>query len=430
MNSLEKQQELHNLPQYVLQRSTIPEAIYRSDIVNGVQTIQSAHESFIFHHGLPQQQYGIPFTTSIQPQPIGFKTYGLPIHNNAPHETIFVNRPEFAVAPSVIPSLPSTFIHNPSFPMASLNPTFPVFSTMPNRPTLNAPPTDALVINHPFDTDSSFPSHDTPSIFNVAASPPQFVSPSILPIGPSPIDSIANFEPINNVPSIQPVLSLTPPLDTALPSSAPLFINSPSIDSHPAFTSDMTFAPSFDTSLPSGSSPIFNAENVHSHPERQPATNLPTPSGKPLPTVVPATSIELPEARPTTTNNFAPSSSTSPSSSKPLTATEAPPLIHVVDNAETFARFGHSHTPSTQSVKSSTKIGGAERIPTGDIHLYDNQYTAPDGTVVSESAQIFSTADGWENVVGKHGSYKYTSPEGIPIEVRWIADQRGFRILN
>lgn len=592
VNSFEKQQELHNLPKIVPKSATVPETIYRSDIVDGIQTIQSAHESFTFHHGQqPQQGYGIPLPA---PQPSGFKTYGVP------HETVFVNRPEIVVAPAVPASFPITPIHqsfpshpltdvplatiptlsnviappafvshppsdtivinhlqpshdfhhtspvasfpaaptfsnvafqppsgidhlqpdhvvqapfpaipsftngvappasdtividhlqpdnaiqhsNPSFPAAptfsndipppvlafqppsdtividhlqpaqdfhhtslpvSVNPSFPDVATLFDdlSPPVFAfqPPSDSIFINHlqPVDTIHhsspetpgvpSFSNGVAPSTFapkspsdtivinhlqpdnaiqhsnpafppsnaigldrpiqsaqhniqahNNIASAPHITSASTLPIGPSPIDSIAHLEPVDSRPAIQPVLSLTPPLDAAQP---------------------------FET--------IIGPESIRGH-----SANEPTFTFNPPPTIG-ATS----PAQPVSANTFIPSP-------KQPAATEAPPLIHQVDSADTAVRFANPATQPSNG-QSSTSIGGDARIPIGDIHLYDNQYTAPDGTIVSESAQIFSTADGWKDVVGKYGSYKYVSPEGIPIEVKWIADQRGFRILD
>lgn len=63
----------------------------------------------------------------------------------------------------------------------------------------------------------------------------------------------------------------------------------------------------------------------------------------------------------------------------------------------------------------------------------DNQYThgfsLTDGTKVSEHGHLITTNGGWEYVLAKQGSYEYISPEGNPIKVNWIADDKGFRHL-
>lgn len=60
---------------------------------------------------------------------------------------------------------------------------------------------------------------------------------------------------------------------------------------------------------------------------------------------------------------------------------------------------------------------------------YHSAYALDDGTKVVEEGRLLSTSDGWEDVVEKRGSYQYISPEGIPIKVKWIADDKGFRVL-
>lgn len=74
--------------------------------------------------------------------------------------------------------------------------------------------------------------------------------------------------------------------------------------------------------------------------------------------------------------------------------------------------------------------------PNSHIQLRDDksQYSVgfqnPDGTEVKEQGTLISTDDGWEYVIAKTGSYKYTSPEGKLIDVNWVADEKGFRILS
>lgn len=311
VNSFEKQQELHSLPQTVpLPRDTV----YRADFIDGVQKIESAHQSFTFRHG------------NNVPQPIGFKTYGLPVNEGTP---IFVNRPEIILAE------PTYTLPIESKPVSSPSPS----SVIP-------PQTPAIVINisHPTDIDHSIPTDSF-------ATNPEFTLPmQSQPIAEQqPIQLPANH-PVtddhkHDQPTIQPILTLTPPLETPV------------------------------------ESPAATVED-----------ELPV---RPLP------------------GNSAPSTPV-------LAATEAPPLIRNIDNKVDVSTTGVPSTPNAIE----------QRLQSGDKDLYSNEYSSPDGTSVSESGQIFSTADGWENVVAKRGHYKYTSPEGQIVDVEWIADQRGFRIVN
>ncbi|KAJ9591754.1 hypothetical protein L9F63_001690, partial [Diploptera punctata] len=54
-------------------------------------------------------------------------------------------------------------------------------------------------------------------------------------------------------------------------------------------------------------------------------------------------------------------------------------------------------------------------------------YLSGDGTSVSEQGALKPTADGKDVVLVKQGSYSYTSPEGTPITLKYIADELGFR---
>ncbi|XP_014259553.1 larval cuticle protein LCP-17-like [Cimex lectularius] len=53
-------------------------------------------------------------------------------------------------------------------------------------------------------------------------------------------------------------------------------------------------------------------------------------------------------------------------------------------------------------------------------------YEAGDGTVISEQGVLKPTPDGTDNVLVKQGSYKFTSPEGVPVHLRYTADEYGF----
>ncbi|KAG8237856.1 hypothetical protein J437_LFUL002465 [Ladona fulva] len=49
------------------------------------------------------------------------------------------------------------------------------------------------------------------------------------------------------------------------------------------------------------------------------------------------------------------------------------------------------------------------------------------GTLVNESGKLISTDDGWEYVIVKEGDYSFTSPEGSPVAVTYIADEKGVK---
>nr|CAD7440957.1 unnamed protein product [Timema bartmani] len=54
-------------------------------------------------------------------------------------------------------------------------------------------------------------------------------------------------------------------------------------------------------------------------------------------------------------------------------------------------------------------------------------FSDQNGTTVSEQGHLTLTNEGWESVIVKEGSYSYISPEGIPVSVSYIADEKGFR---
>nr|CAD7454034.1 unnamed protein product [Timema tahoe] len=54
-------------------------------------------------------------------------------------------------------------------------------------------------------------------------------------------------------------------------------------------------------------------------------------------------------------------------------------------------------------------------------------FSDQNGTTVSEQGRLTLTNEGWESVIVKEGSYSYISPEGIPVSVSCIADEKGFR---
>nr|CAD7433147.1 unnamed protein product [Timema monikensis] len=54
-------------------------------------------------------------------------------------------------------------------------------------------------------------------------------------------------------------------------------------------------------------------------------------------------------------------------------------------------------------------------------------FSDQNGTTVSEQGRLTLTNEGWESVIVKEGFYSYVSPEGIPVSVSYIADEKGFR---
>jgi hypothetical protein len=54
-------------------------------------------------------------------------------------------------------------------------------------------------------------------------------------------------------------------------------------------------------------------------------------------------------------------------------------------------------------------------------------YLSGDGTTFNEQGALKPTADGTDNVLVKQGSFSYTSPEGNPIQLTYVADEFGFR---
>jgi len=58
------------------------------------------------------------------------------------------------------------------------------------------------------------------------------------------------------------------------------------------------------------------------------------------------------------------------------------------------------------------------------------RYSSPDGTSVYMQGELVPTTDGQDLVVVKRGSYQYISPEGTAIQVNYIADHLGFRVIQ
>lgn len=103
-----------------------------------------------------------------------------------------------------------------------------------------------------------------------------------------------------------------------------------------------------------------------------------------------------------------------------FTPTVSPPQLVSQPIQDTIFNNNIQPAESPNNVQVSTIISGDNN------DKFNSEYSAPDGTKVSESFKIIST-DKWKDVVAKRGSYEYISPEGIPIKVKWIADHEGFR---
>jgi Insect cuticle protein. len=54
-------------------------------------------------------------------------------------------------------------------------------------------------------------------------------------------------------------------------------------------------------------------------------------------------------------------------------------------------------------------------------------YLSGDGTTFNEQGALKPNADGTDNVLVKQGSFSYTSPEGNPVQLTYVADEFGFR---
>ncbi|XP_069686410.1 endocuticle structural glycoprotein SgAbd-2-like [Periplaneta americana] len=62
-----------------------------------------------------------------------------------------------------------------------------------------------------------------------------------------------------------------------------------------------------------------------------------------------------------------------------------------------------------------------------DVGQFSLSYLSGDGTTFSEQGALKPTADGSDHVLVKQGSFSFTSPEGNPIKLTYVADEYGFR---
>lgn len=324
VNSFERQQELHSTPEFHQRIAEIhhheakfSDPILQSDLVDGVQTIKSAHQSYTFNHEVKSNDAHQHHAYDILPPRIGFKTYGLPAHDHGSQDD-------------------SAPIFDYGLPVQDNT---PIFDVLPHPEHEHQQPT-VISIELPVETKP------------IEFVPVAVHHPEIHPVHPS-------INPVNTIVINHPIES------SAFPEDIPIFVTNPTL------------------TLPIESSPVVSV------PIAQPVFS-PAPPLVAHPVHIDAD--ELPILA--TPAIFAPSIS-------------PPPLIR---DQEVLAL-------------------APPRIDSDDQDLYSNEFSAPDGTKITESGKIFSTADGWKDVIAKRGSYEYISPEGIPIKVKWIADQRGFRVL-
>ncbi|XP_046737120.1 pollen-specific leucine-rich repeat extensin-like protein 1 [Diprion similis] len=111
---------------------------------------------------------------------------------------------------------------------------------------------------------------------------------------------------------------------------------------------------------------------------------------------------------------------------------QSPSLPGSSESGEQILSTGDSTpSPPTSGSQSPVVIPPGSMIKIEDGRgQYSHGFSAPDGTQVQESGHLITTNGGWEYVIAKEGSYSYTSPEGIPIRVGYVADDNGFRITS
>lgn len=192
LNSLEHQQELHNWP------ITAP--------------IQAQHETFTYKHS---ENVAVP-------HPIGFKTYGLPIASDKDIKPTFQNRPQ----------TPHQDVPVVELPIVSTPVSIPAPTTIANHQQTPTPiinlPTDTIQSSHEFALEPEYSLPALPLSTIVVSLPAELPTEQL-------IDDHSH-----NRTAIQPILTLTPPLNVALPAETP----AASIDELPIRPAPGIFAPS------------------------------------------------------------------------------------------------------------------------------------------------------------------------------------------
>ncbi|XP_014246955.1 cuticle protein CP14.6-like [Cimex lectularius] len=63
-----------------------------------------------------------------------------------------------------------------------------------------------------------------------------------------------------------------------------------------------------------------------------------------------------------------------------------------------------------------------------DAGQFALSYRTADGTVVNEQGLLKSVGAG-NQVLVKQGSFAFLTPEGIPVQLKYIADENGFQLV-
>ncbi|KAJ8979017.1 hypothetical protein NQ317_003120, partial [Molorchus minor] len=96
---------------------------------------------------------------------------------------------------------------------------------------------------------------------------------------------------------------------------------------------------------------------------------------------------------------------------------------HVISKRQTYDRY---YRPPTTPLKSGPQIAilrfENDARPDGS---YQYAYDTENGISAQESGQV--KAVGNEAVINVQGAFQYTSPEGLPVRVQYIADENGFQ---
>ncbi|XP_054287913.1 larval cuticle protein 1-like [Macrosteles quadrilineatus] len=115
-----------------------------------------------------------------------------------------------------------------------------------------------------------------------------------------------------------------------------------------------------------------------------------------------------------------------PSFASPSFAAPPPPQPAFNSFAQPAPAF--SSFPAAAPSFAQPKISIVQRnYQQDDRGQFTNSYTQTDGANFQETGELRPTNDRLDNVIVKKGSFRYTSPEGIPVEISYVADENGFR---
>lgn len=65
-----------------------------------------------------------------------------------------------------------------------------------------------------------------------------------------------------------------------------------------------------------------------------------------------------------------------------------------------------------------------------DHGQYSYNFLTGDGVARTEQGSLVPNKDGTANVLVQRGGYRYIGPDGKEVEVNYIADENGFRIVD